>query len=272
MISTIAKLIGGLHFSYIPLGNEDMSILIASALMIGIVASLFCKNIKSSIAVIVTMFMFVVSFANIQRYIGNDTITIAVLKNNASVSAIVHDNKSACVIDLKKGGKTAEYAVKYLNRNGIRKINSIVMNVDAVSSQVIYDKQFNIFEIETYMIPEVDRKYVDTKNENIYFYTDRSRIDTSDYNIEFKDDIVVTDVKGTELLFCTSESDISDYNNCEVTILYSGKKFASSPASGSIVIMSEKPENQFLPEANYINESVGFEFNKYGEMKTKLIR
>ena len=249
-----------------------MSILIASALMIGIVASLFCKNIKSSIAVIVTMFMFVVSFANIQRYIGNDTITIAVLKNNASVSAIVHDNKSACVIDLKKGGKTAEYAVKYLNRNGIRKINSIVMNVDAVSSQVIYDKQFNIFEIETYMIPEVDRKYVDTKNENIYFYTDRSRIDTSDYNIEFKDDIVVIDVKGTELLFCTSESDISDYNNCEVTILYSGKKFASSPASGSIVIMSEKPENQFLPEANYINESVGFEFNKYGEMKTKLIR
>lgn len=272
LISAIAKFIGGLHFSYIPLGNEDMSILIASALMIGIAASLFCKNIKSTIAVIVTMFVFVIGFANVQRYVADDMITIAVLKNNASVSAIVHDNKSACVIDLKKGGKTAEYAVKYLNGNGIRKINSIVMNVDAISSQVIYDKQFNIFEIETYMIPEANRNYVDTKNHNILFYTDKSSIDTSDYTIKLNGDIVIVNIKETEFLFCTSESDIAGYDNCKTVILYSGRKFTSVPHTESIVILSENPENNALPEANYINESVSFEFDEYGEVKTKLIR
>lgn len=272
LISAIARFIGGLHFSYIPLGDESMAALIVSALIIGITASLLCKNIKSTAAVIVAVFVFVVGFANIHRYVAEDTVTIAVLKNNSSVSAIVHDSKSACIIDLNKGGKTAEYAVKYLNRNGIRRIDSLIMNADAISSQVIYDKQFSIFETEKYMIPEADRNYVDTKNHNILFYTDKSSIGTSDYTVELNGDIIIINVNGTEILFCTSESDISDYDNCKAAILYSGRKFTSVPHTESIVILSEIPEKNALPEANYINESVSFEFDEYGEVKTKLIR
>lgn len=272
LISAIARFIGGLHFSYIPLGDESMAALIVSALIIGITASLLCKNIKSTVSVIVAVFVVVVGFANIHRYVAEDTVTIAVLKNNSSVSAIVHDSKSACIIDLNKGGKTAEYAVKYLNRNGIRRIDSLIMNTDAISSQIIYDKQFSIFETETYMIPEADRNYVDTKNHNILFYTDKSSIDTSDYTIKLNGDIVIVNVNGTEILFCTSESDISDNDNCKAAILYSGRKFTSVPHTECIVILSEKPEKNALSEANYINESVSFEFDEYGEIKTKLIR
>lgn len=272
LISSIASFIGGLHFSYIPLGDESMAALIVSALIIGITASFLCKNIKSTVSVIIAVFVFVVGFANIHRYLGEDTVTIAVLKNNSSVSAIVHDSKSACIIDLNKGGKTAEYAVKYLNRNGIRRIDSLVMNTDAISSQVIYDKQFSIFETEKYMIPEADRNYVDTKNHNIIFYTDKSSIDTSDYTIKLNGDIVIVNVNGTEILFCTSESDISDNDNCKAAILYSGRKFTSVPHTECIVILSEKPEKNALSEANYINESVSFEFDEYGEVKTKLIK
>ena len=271
LVSAIAKFIGGLHFSYIPLGDESMTALVASALIIGITASFLCKNIKSTITVIVTVFVFVVGFANIRRYMSDDTVTIAVLKNNTSVSAIVHDNKSACVIDLKKGGKTAEYAVKYLNREGVQKIKSLIMNVDVISSQVIYDKQFDIFDIEAYMVPEADRKYVSTENENILFYTDGSIVDTNKYTVELNGDTVIINVDGTEFLFCTSESDITEHGNCEAAILYSGKKFSSEPTSESVVILNEKPEKNALPQAAYIDESVSFEFDKYGEIKTKII-
>lgn len=272
LISSIAKFIGSLYFAYIPLGDESMTALIASALIIGITASLLCKNIKSTIAVTVTVFVFVTAFANLQRYVTEDTITVAVLKNNSAVSAIIHDNKSACIIDLKKGGKTAEYAVKYLNRKGIWKIESLIMNVDVISSQVIYDKQLENFDVQTYMIPESDRKFVSSEKENMLFYTDRSRFDNKKYIIEVNNDVIVVSVGETEFLFCTSESDISEYGSYEAAILYSGKSFTSEPTSESVVIMSEKPENNALNEAIYIDESVSFEFDKYGEIKTKLIR
>ena len=272
LISAISGFIGGLHFSYIPLGNESMTALIVSALIIGITASLLCKNIKSTIAVIVTVFAFIISFSNIQRYIADDTVTIAVLKNNASVSAIIHDNKSACIIDLKKGGRTAEYAVKYLNRAGIRNIKTIFMNSDAVSSQIIYDKQFDIFDVEEYLIPESDMRIVSIDGGNVQFYPDKSRFDTSKYSIEFNDDIVVVTTENKDFIFCTSESDISGYSDCDAVILYHGKNFASEPTSESVVILNEKPEKDGVQNAIYIDESLSFEFDKYGEIKTGLIK
>lgn len=272
LVSVISKFIGSLHFSYIPLGNESMGVLIASDLIIGITASLLCKNIKSKISVIAAVFVFIIGFVNVHRYIADDTVTIAVLKNNSSVSAVIHDNKSACIIDLKKGGKTAEYAVKYLNRAGIRNINAIALNTDAVSSQIIYEKQFDIFNVETYLIPERDKRLVSTENDNIQFYPNRSSFDANKYTVEFNDDIVTVSVDNTDFLFCTSESDITDYRECEVTIIYSGKKPASESTSESIIILNEKPEKEVLHNAMYIDESVSFEFDKYGEIKTKLIK
>ena len=271
VISAIAKFIGSLSFAYIPLGNENMAVLIAAALIIGITASLLCKRVKSTIAVIITVFVFVTGFANIQRYISENTVTITVLKNSTGVSAVVHDNFSACIIDLKKGGKNAENVVKYLNREGVRKIKAVIMNTDAVSSQVIYDKQLDIFDIEAYMVPEADRKSVGAEKDNMSFYSDGSVFDAKQYTIEFNDDTVIVSVDETEFLFCTSESDISEHENCEAIILYSGKKFTSEPISENVIILSEKPEKNAFSGAFYTNESVSFEFDKYGEITTKLL-
>ncbi len=272
LISMIAKFIGSLHFAYIPLGNESIGVLIASALIIGIIASLLCKNIKSTIAVIAAVFVFIIGFANVQRYISENTVTIAVLKNNTSVSVVIHDKKSACIIDLKKGCKIAEYAVKYLNRAGICNIKAIVLNTDAVSSQIIYEKQFDIFNVETYLVPEKDKKLVSMDNENIQFYPNEGSFDTNQYTVEFNNDIVLVKINNTDFLFCTSESNITDYSGCEVTILYGGKKFTSVPASDSVIIMNEKPEKEAVQDIMYIDESVSFEFDKYGEIKTRLIK
>lgn len=270
LISVISKFIGSLHFAYIPLGNENMTALIASALIIGLTASFLCKHTKSTITVVISVFVFVTGFANVQRCISENTVTIAVLKNNSAVSAIVHDNNNACIIDLKKGGQNAEYISKYLNREGIRKIKALVMNTDAISSQIIYDNQFGIFDIEAYMIPESDRRLV--RSENAVFYANGSRLDNNKYIVEFNDDVIIVSTSGKEFLFCTSESGISEYENCEVTILYSGKNFTSEPTSESTIILNEKPEKNALSEAIYIDESVSFEFDKYGEIKTKIIR
>ncbi|MBQ8787674.1 MAG: ComEC/Rec2 family competence protein [Oscillospiraceae bacterium] len=272
LVSVISKFIGSLHFSYIPLGNENTTALVASALIIGVTASFLCKRTKTTAAVIISVFIFVISFVNVQHYVSENTVTITVLKNNSSVSAIVHDNKSACVIDLKKGGKTAEYAVKYLNREGIRKINSLIMHTDAVSSQVIYDNQFDIFKIKKYMVPEADKNYVRSETPNMFYYTDGSIIEAGKYTIEINEDIIVISVKDTEFMFCTSKSDISNYTDCEVTILYSGKKFNCQPTSENIIVLNEHPEKDMLPDALYIDESISFEFNEYGEIITKVIK
>lgn len=271
IISAISKCIGGLPFSYIPLGDESMSAAIASALIIGITASFFCKNIKSTISVIITVFVFVISLANIKRYAADDTVTISILKHNSSVSAIIHDNKSACLVDLKKGGKNAEYAVKYLNREGIRKIKALVMNKDAISSQVIYDKQFSLFDIETYMVPESDRKYVSSEKENMVFYTDESCIDANKYTVGLNYDTVVINVNESKFLLCSSESELTESDNYAAAVIYSEKNYKAAPASEEIIILNEKPENNVLTEAEYINESISFMIDKYGEVTVKPI-
>lgn len=270
VVSVIASFIGSMHFSYIPLGNDNTAALIASALIIGITASLLCKNIKSTATVIVSVFVIVVGFVNAQRCISENTVTIAVLKNNSAVSVVVHDNYSASIIDLKKGGQNAEYAVKYLNREGIHKINSLVMNVDAVSSQVVYDKQLKIFDVKSCLIPESNRQIVNTDSENIQFYTNESSFNTKQYSVELNGDVIIVAVDDTDFLFCTSESSVSEYS-CEAVILYSGTKLVDLPTTESIIILKEKPEKNFNVGAFYINQSIIFEFDKYGEVKTKLL-
>ncbi len=270
LVSAISKFIGSLHFSYIPLGNDSITAIVASSLIVGVFSAILFKNIRSKIVAVVTAFVFVTGFVNITRYAADDSITVTVLKNNSSVSAVIHDNKSACVIDLKKGGKTAEYVVKYLNREGIRTIHPLVMNTDAVSSQVIYDKQFEIFDIEVCMVPESDRKFVSSGQDNMIFYSNGSSFDNDKYSVMLNNDIVVVTADKTDFLFCTSENDISQYN-CENVILYSGRKFSASPNCSNIVIMNEKPENNVIDEALYIDESVSLELYKNGSVTIKPI-
>lgn len=272
LVSAISKFIGSLHFSYIPLGDDNISVLIASALIIGVVASFLCKRTKTTVTVIITVFVFVVGFVNVQRYMTDNTITIAILKNNTSVSAVIHDNNSACIIDLKKGGQTAEYTAKYLNREGIRRIEALVMNTDAISSQVIYDKQFDIFKVAKYMVPEDDRKLVSIETDNMFFYADGSILDANKYTIRFADDIVIINADGKEFLLCTSESDITENYKCEVQVVYSGKKLPSDAISENIVILNDKPEKEVLPDAVYTKESIKFEIDKYGEIRSEIIR
>ena len=271
-VSLISKFIGSLHFSYIPLGDENTAVLIASALITGIIASFLCRSTKTASAVIVSVFALVICFVNVQQYMSDNTLTVAIIKNNTSVSAVIHDNKSACVIDLKKGGKTAEYAVKYLNRAGIRKINSLIMNVDVVSSQIIYDKQFDIFEIEKYMVPEADRKFVSTEYNNMIFYADGSTLDADRYKIDFFSDTVRINADENEFLLCTSKSDVAENESCEVAVLYSGKTFTNQPASDVAVVMNEAPKENALPNVVYTEESIKFEIDKYGEIRSEIIR
>ncbi len=272
LISAISRFIGSLHFSYIPLGDESISVFIASALIIGVAASFLCKKLRSTVTVVVTIFVFVISFANVQRYMFDDTVEIAILRNNSSVSAVIHDSNSVCIIDLKKGGKTAEYAVKYLNREGIRKIDSLIMNVDVVSSQVIYDKQFDIFTIEQYMVPEADRKSVSSEKSNMLFYNDGSKLEADKYTIEFIGDIVIVTVDKNKILLCTSASDIAEYNNCEIAVLYSGKKFSTIPTAESVIILNPKPEEDALTEAIYTEDCISLEIDKYGEICSEILR
>jgi len=272
LVWSISKFIGSLHFSYIPLGDDNISVLIASAFITGITASFLCKRTKTTAAVIMTVFVFVVGFVNVRRYISENTVTVAIIKDSNSVSAVIHDNNSACVIDLKKGGLTAEYIAKYLNREGIRRIDALVMNTDVTSSQIIYDKQFDIFKVEKYMVPENDRNIVSTVTENFIFYSDGSTLDTDKFTVGFNDDIVIVNADGNEFLLCTSESDITEFPDCEVTILYSGKKFTSVPVSENIVVMNDKPEKDALTDVTYTKESIKFEIDKYGEIRPEIIR
>lgn len=271
LVSVISKFIGSLHFSYIPLGDDNISVLVASALIIGVIASFVCKRTKTTAAVIITVFVFVVCFVNIRRYVSDNTVTVAIIKDSNSVSAVIHDNDSACVIDLKKGGQAAEYVAKYLNREGIRNIKALVMNTDVTASQIIYDKQFDIFKTEKYMVPENDKNLVSTLTDNMFFYSDGSIFDTNKYTVRFDSDTVIINTDGNEFLLCTSESDIDENYKCEIEVVYSGRKLPSDNASENIVILSDKPDKDALTNAVYTKESIKFEIDKYGEIHSEII-
>ncbi len=156
IVMTVSEFIGGLHFSYIPLGSAFAHIAVIAAL--GAITLIFAVSKKKSSAAFYSaaVLMLAVLSVNVYRHIPDGKITAAVIKENSAVTAVIHDKNSACIIDLIHGGKASDSVVKYLNRNGIYRIDALILNDNAVASGTVYDGSLKLFDVSYVFIPNED--------------------------------------------------------------------------------------------------------------------
>ncbi|MDE7289101.1 MAG: competence protein ComEC family protein, partial [Oscillospiraceae bacterium] len=149
IVLAVSKFIGRLHFSYIPLGSGFVKL--SAAFSVILIAVLFLVTRKPTVTALASavILIFAVLSVNLYRFTSTD-ISAAVFRDGSSTAAVVHNGNSAVIIDFDGGG-AASSAVKYLNRNGIYKIESLILNSGANTSLPIYLNGLELFELSAVM-------------------------------------------------------------------------------------------------------------------------
>ncbi|MCH5350283.1 MAG: ComEC/Rec2 family competence protein [Oscillospiraceae bacterium] len=246
-----SRFIGGLHFSYIPLGSDVARLsAIAAAVLIAVI---FLRTRKADVTsfAAVTILLFSVISINVYRIVPDGNITVAVIKNGSSSAAVIHDKKSASVIDLTKSGKASSAVVKYLNRNGIYKINTLILTDGADTSFPVYMEAFDLFQVSTVLIPE------DSLNKSIRKYHTPGEIKIDRYTVSFIDDETFTvSCLGDDILFYCSGFSGAEDREYAAAVRYSGADPSTDVSAGimaalsdSARIVAEKDEDIYIGES-----------------------
>lgn len=246
--------IGGLHFSYIPLDGE-MSVLavIAGLVLISVVFLLTKKADVTALSAVMILVFAMVSI-NINRLVTDGNITVSVIKNGSSAAAVIHDKKSASVIPLTKSGKASSSLVKYLNRNGIYKIDSLIITEFADTSYQVYKEAFDLFEIQS------------------VFEAEPGEINLENCVISFIDDETFTVTCGEkEILFYSSGSEVWTDKEYTAAIEYSGTSYTDINAD-IIAALNDKAKAAAEKDKNiYIGESVKIVIGADGTVRSAAI-
>lgn len=268
IVLAVSKFIGRLHFSYIPLGSDFIKI--SAAFSVALIAVLFLVTRKATVtattaAVILT---FAVISVNLNRAVSTD-ISAVVFRDGSSAAAVVHNGNSAAIIDFDGGG-AASSAVKYLNRIGIYKINSLILNSGANTSLPIYMSDLELFDVSTVMLPERD-KFLAVGE--CYFYNDGQYFDTAGCTIYFYNESVIKiRCRDNDVIFYADYSEYDFPDEYAAAVRYDGTNFDIDPDCGIIAVMSEK--GKAIAENDrtvYIGENVKITVNKNGTVSSEAL-
>jgi len=271
-----SEFIGGLGFSYIPLGSGYVRIIFLAALAAVILSAVLLRNSKITAELSVAILAGAISLTSLYRVLPDDRVTVAVLKDGNAVSAVVHDKNSACVVDLYKGGMAVDPVVKYLNRNGISDIDAVILNADANYSFPVYVDRLRLFDTGMLLVPEEDKALTAGIAEDSlsYYRKNNGCIEMNDYSLCFFSDGVVTVTAGeAEIIMYGSEAVIAGEDTYSAAVRYSGKNAGGDPESSIIAAMNDKAEVTVSKNKTvYIGENVRFVIESNGEVKSEKIK
>ncbi len=268
MVLMVSKFIGRLHFSYIPLGSDFVKL--SAAFSVILVAALFLMTRKAEItaAAAAVVLMFAIVSVNLYRLVSTD-VSAAVFRDGSSAAAVVHYGKSASIIDFDGGG-AASSAVKYLNRNGIYKIDCLILNSGANTSLPIYNEALELFDLSAVMLPERDKSLAAG---DCYFYNDSQYFDASDCTIYFYNESVIKiRCRDNDIIFYTADSEYDFPDSCSAAVRYDGTSSDIDPDCGIIAVMNEKGEAVAVKDRTvYIGENVRITVNGNGAISSEAL-
>lgn len=260
VVTAVSEFIGGLRFSYIPLGSRFAFLGTVSAVCVIAAALVLYRNKRYAVKFSIALIMVLITLINIYRYIPDGKITVAVLKEKSAVTAVIHDKRSACVIDLNKGGKAVSSVLKYLNKNGIYKLNPVVLNVDANTSLPVYSNNFKLFNLYSFLVPEEDMFLTSGyKSTEIMCYNkENCSADMGSYNVEFVGKgVIIIKYCGAEVILYGSDIEGFDEEQYGAAVRYNGKTCEADPNSPIIAVMSDEAEvSSENRRSVYIGENV----------------
>ncbi len=244
----ISKFIGSIRFGYIPLGYDFVKYVIIVCLIIIVLGAIIMRNVKQITILSVFMLSFSMLVISVYKYIPDNKTSIVVLKEKSASVMIIHDKKSASVIDLYKGGKCSDSVVKYLNRMGIYTIDMLILNVDSLTSQPIYINSLELFDVTSVLVPENSYYYDTSKKftENVIRYDkiSGSSVDLNNYSLYFYENNIELDIANTGfMIYDGTKDDIhNSKSNYNTSILYQGNNISYDFVSDNIIILNDKIE------------------------------
>lgn len=275
IVLALAKLIGGFELSYIPLGYDFTIWLIAAAFLTVLIFAVIIKKGKYISSAAVISFSAVVMFTFLYRFIPSDSVTVAVLNNGkGSSSVVVHDKKSASIIDLTKGGAASECVTKYLRRLGIGRVDMLVLSVDDNTSETVYMNDLELFEVGTVLIPErqSDPEYsVHLGKNTVQYRTDCPfKADMPYFSLTSGENSFLIDINGVSLLAYGSLDDAGLCDSYDVIIDYGSKKLKPDLSGKINIVINDKNDMVENENGVYIGDCVAVTI-KNGEMKARVI-
>lgn len=271
----ISEFIGKLRFSYIPLGSDFVrTVNILAAVSAALLLLIFGKR-KHGIFLSMASLVLAIILSGSYKYVQDGNITVAVLKEGSSVTAVIHDKQSASVIDLKKGGGAVDSVVKYLNRNGIYRLEAVILNSDANTSLPVYSSGLELFDTGAVLVPEEDMNLTDGYSFDIGSYSnDGGCVEANGSSIAFMNDgTVIVSISGADIIMYGSGSDIVPDMPYSAAVRYSGKSVEKDANSDVIAAMDSNAEVLSKNGTKiYIGENVKFTINKKGTVDSEEIR
>ncbi len=272
----VSEFIGSQRFSYLPLGSGFVRAAVITALAVSVPMFAVLKNKSFAVGMSVLIMVTVMSAANIYKIIPDGRISVAVLKDNSAVTAVIHDKNSACIIDLNKGGLAVDPVVKYLNKSGIYKIDALVLNVDANSSLASYMGVAGLLDVDGIFVPEEDKNILGgySSRDIRYYRKNGGCLETEDYSVEFMPSgVVIIKVSGTDIIMYGTDSELDGEAEYSAAVRYSGAKRDADANADTVAAMNDKAS--VVTDKNkkvYIGENVRFVINENGELVSEVLR
>lgn len=268
IVLAVSKFIGGLHFSYIPLGSDF--IMLSAAFSVILVTVLFLVTKKSTVTALASLIILVFAMlsVNLYRVISTD-ISAAVFSDSGSTAAVVHNGNSAAIIDFDGGG-AASSAIKYLNRSGIYKIDSLILNSGANTSLPVYLNGLELFDLSAVMLPERDKSLAVG---DCYFYEDGQCFDTAGCTIYFYNESVIKiRCRDKDIIFYTDASEYDFSDEYAAAVRYDGNSPDIDPDCKIIAVMSEKGRAvSVMDRTVHIGENVKITVKGNGEATSEAL-
>lgn len=263
IVLVLSKTAGSFQFAYIPLGYKFTGTAIIISVIIIIAAALYFRKAGHTAVTAVAVFTVCIAVIAVYKFIPSDHISAAVLSNGkGSASIVIHDNKNASVIDLIKGGRTADCAVKYLNRTGINRVELLGLTVDDITSETMYMHRFELFRVGTAIAPESTYKqpynYMCAEKTQTYDNTRTCTVSMPDYTLTLSDNnTMLFEINGFSILAYNGKYSTNIDGYYDVVIVYAGTEIKDNISGGTVIFIDSGAEAAVNKDTTaYIGENV----------------
>ncbi len=272
----ISEFIGRLRFSYIPLGSDFVRNVNIFAVVSALTLLLVFGKRKRGIFLSAASLVLAIVLSGTYKYIPDENITVAVLKEGSSVAAVMHDKRSACVLDLKKGGGASDSVIKYLNRNGIYHLEAVILNSDVNTSLPVYSSSLKLFDTDTVLVPEEDMYLADgySSFDTKSYLKDGGCVEIGKCSIGFfQDGVIVVSCYGENMIMYGSDTDTITDISYIAAVRYSGKSAKVDADAKIIAAMDENAEVLAKKGTKvYIGKNVKFTIDSDGTVDSEEIK
>lgn len=274
LIIIISEYIGKQKWACIPLGFNWLKVffIVISALVI------FLYFISKDALVIFFLSIFALSLSmytiNLNKAIEDENIIIAVIGDKNASSLVIHNSNTACIVDLNSGGECAKSVKKYLCRNGIYDIDSVILSVDSLTSEPVYIEEMGLFDIDSVLVPKGQYMLGDTSalgKITCRYEPKKGTVKMRGYDIEFRKDNQVRIIFNDVSVDAVNSNKSYSFGSDEVFIAYAGTDQQDVSSNIYIACNSEAQVCTYKERQVFIGKCVELEVTPEGHISAEVL-